>query len=429
MARFEIDETDVDAKVRRARDTASGCVVVLEQGLRSERTRKIQAIPASPAIAPFYRVRLGNRVQIIHPAPLEFTQPVDEFAVVQAIGSMLDGLAWLHDHGLTHGAIDEIALTAGPTGGRLSLAGALSQRAHATPEDDVYAVSALAFRLFVGEAVGPDAQSDVRLAESASVPVADAIRAGLDPVASRRPSAASLASKVRGEYLPPLPETIIRRTPFVRLRAALEVWVAAAERVTSWASQTIRPYTTRFTAGIAAAFAMILVVGGLAAAEQSGLGAMAAASSFGDAPTAPDALVARVERAAPSSTVSTNAVSLPGDVIAVSDAVNAQTTAVLSSAAVVAAGIPAPTTAPTTTAPTTTAPTTTASPPPTTAAPRPTTAIAPIVATPPTTAPTTIAAPTTTRVATTTRVTTTRAPTTTRVTTTTTTRKPGKGKD
>ena len=38
------------------------------------------------------------------------------------------------------------------------------------------------------------------------MPVAEAIRAGLDPDATRRPTAASLATKVRGEYLPPVLE-------------------------------------------------------------------------------------------------------------------------------------------------------------------------------------------------------------------------------
>jgi hypothetical protein len=368
-------------------------------------------LPPSPAIAGFERVRLGNRVQIVHPAPLEITQPVDEFAVAQAIGSMLDGLAWLHAHGVTHGAIDANALTAGPTGGRLSLAGALSQRSQASPEDDVYAVSALAFSFFVGDAPAPDAQSDVRLAELASLPVADAIRAGLDPDASLRPSAASLATMVRGEYLPPIQEALVRRTAAGRLRAALALCAPAVQRLRESVAQTVRPYTTRVTAGVATAFAMIVVVGGLAAAEQSGLGAMAASSSLADTSTAPDVLAARVETTVPTSTVAPLAVGAPRDTLEAID-VAAAPVSVLSSAAVAPVEPPAPTT--------------TAAPPP----PPPTVLVtAPppppvvLVTVPPTTAaqpvaPPTTKAPTTTRVATTIRVTTTKAPTTTRVTTT-----------
>ncbi|HUP75792.1 MAG TPA: hypothetical protein VM282_22345 [Acidimicrobiales bacterium] len=380
--------------------------MVLEQGLRSERTRKIQAIPPSAAIAPFQRVRLGNRVQIIHPAPLEITQPVDEFAVAQAIGSMLDGLAWLHAHGVTHGAIDANALTAGPTGGRLSLAGALSQRSYATPEDDVYAVSALAFSLFVGDAPNPDAQSDVRLAESASLPVADAIRAGLDPDASRRPSAASLATMVRGEYLPPIRETFVRQTAVGRLRVALALCATAAQQLTASVTQIVRPYTTRATAGVVAAFAMIFVVGGLAAAEQSGLGAMAGTSSLADNSKAPDVLAARVETTFPASTVPPLAVPGPKNTLEAID-IAAAPVAVLSSAAVAPVEQPAP-------------PPTTAPPPPPPAPPPPPPPPPPpavLVAAPPATAAQPVAT-TATSATTTTRVSTTRAPTTTRVTTT-----------
>jgi hypothetical protein len=63
-------------------------------------------MPPSAAIAPYERVRLGNRQHVIHPAPLDLAQPIDEFDLAQAIGSMLDGLAWLHAHGVTHGAIE-----------------------------------------------------------------------------------------------------------------------------------------------------------------------------------------------------------------------------------------------------------------------------------------------------------------------------------
>src|SRR5437762_3670705 len=203
MTRFEFDALDT-ASVRRAHDTATGRVVVLERGVRSERSRQLQAIPKSAAIAPFERVRVNRRVQIVHPAPLEFATPIDEFDVAHAIGSMLDGLAWLHEHGVTHGAIDGLALTPGPTGGRLSLAGASSRDASATPEDDVYAAAALAFTLLVGEAPGTDAHLDPRIALSASPSVAEALRSGLHPVAAQRPTAASLATMVRGEWLPPI---------------------------------------------------------------------------------------------------------------------------------------------------------------------------------------------------------------------------------
>ena len=433
MARFEIDGADADSTVRRAWDTFANRSVVLERGIRNERTRKFQAMPTNPAIAAFERVRIGNRVQVIHPAPLEFAQPLDEFDVAQAIGSMLDGLAWLHANGVTHGAVDATALTAGPTGGRLSLAGALSKRAHATAADDVYAASALAFTVLVGEAPGPDAQSDVRLAESASHPVAEAIRAGLEPDASCRPTAASLATMVRGEYLPPVHVALPLPTMLVRLRDAFAVGVASFERLAGSVAQVLRPYTTRATAGIGAAFAMVLLIGGLALTDQRGTGAFADASSTPAQPIVPDVVAARVESTLPTSSIPALAMISLEDVIAKHDAAAQQispSVAVLSSATVTAQ-IPAPTT--TTAAPpppppppppptkpivVATAPTTTAPPPPTVAPP-------PVATPTTTTAPTTTRAATTTRVTTTTKATTTRAPTTTQATTTT---RP-KGKD
>ena len=426
MARFEIDVADAEATVQRAWDTSTSRFVVLERGIRHERTRKIQALPTNPAIAPYERIRLGNRVHVIHPAPLEFAQPLDEFDVAQAIGSMLDGLAWLHANGMTHGAIDATALTAGPTGGRLSLAGALSQRAHATAEDDVYAASVLAFTVLVGDAPGPDAVSDVRLADAASLPIAEAIRAGLDANPSRRPSAASLATMVRGEYLPPVDAAPLHPTVVGRLRGVLAIGVASMERLVASLAQALRPYATRGTAGIGAAFAMFLLVGGLALADQRGTGASADASSSPVESTAPDVPAARVARALPSPRAPALATVALEDVIAKHDATAQQHSplvAVLSSAATVAASIPAPTT---TAAPAPPQPVVVAVAPTTTAAP--TTTLAP----PPVVTPTTTIAPTTTRATTTTRVTTTTiAPTTTRATTTTatTTTRSGKGKD
>jgi hypothetical protein len=433
MARFEIDVADADAMVRRAWDRTTSRFVVLERGIRNERTRKVQAMPRSPAIAPYERVRVGNRVQVVHPAPLEFAQPLDEFDVAQAIGSMLDGLAWLHANGLTHGAIDATALTAGPTGGRLSLAGALSQRAHATAEDDVYATSALAFTVLVGDAPGPDARSDVRLAESAAPPIAEAIRAGLDPDPSRRPTAASLATMVRGEYLPPVQATPRHPTVRVRLLEVLAIGVASFRRLADSLAQLRRPYMTRATAGIGAAFAMVLLIGGLALTDQRGTDAFADASSSPAESTAPDVAAPRVVSMLPSSSTRALAMIALEDVIAKHDAAAPQhssSVAVLSSAATVAAALPAATTtAPSPSSPprpvvVAAAPTTTAAPP-TTRAPQPGVM------------PTTTIAPTTTLATTTTRVTTT-APTTTRVTTTTrpttttqatTTTRSGKGKD
>src|SRR5688572_15712121 len=105
MARYEFDSTDVATHLRLARDTVTDRVVVLEGGVRRERLKQLQAIPRCASIAPFERDRDGNHLQLVHPAPLQLPSPVDEFDVSQAIGSMLDGLAWLHAHGATHGAV------------------------------------------------------------------------------------------------------------------------------------------------------------------------------------------------------------------------------------------------------------------------------------------------------------------------------------
>ena len=109
-------------------------------------------------------IPLDQLVPRLHYAP---ASPPDEFDVAHAIGSLLDGLAWLHEHGFTHGAVDELALTSGPTGGRLSLAGALSRRGNATVADDVFGAAVLAYGLLVGEPPGLDANDDPRLHFSA----------------------------------------------------------------------------------------------------------------------------------------------------------------------------------------------------------------------------------------------------------------------
>src|SRR4051812_22125526 len=115
MVQFVVGVADASSRLRRAHDTTSGRVVVLERGARSERLRQLQAIPRCASIAPFERVRDDHRLQLVHPAPLDLPMPIDEFDVAQAIGSLLDGLAWLHALGATHGAVDTMALTAGPT--------------------------------------------------------------------------------------------------------------------------------------------------------------------------------------------------------------------------------------------------------------------------------------------------------------------------
>ncbi|MEO8697282.1 MAG: hypothetical protein ABI658_27505 [Acidimicrobiales bacterium] len=419
MARFTIEVADVGATVRRAWDTSNGQFVVLECGLRPERTRKIQALPPSPAIAPYERTRISNRVHVIHPAPLEFAQPIDEFDVAQAIGSLLDGLAWLHSHGVTHGAIDANALTSGPTGGRLSLAGALSQPAHASADDDVYAAAVLAFTLLVGDSPGPDVDTSLRLAESASPSVAAAIIAGLDPDASRRPAAESFATMVRGEYIPTVAESPRHSSAVARLREVLAIVVASVERGVASITQVARPYATRATAGVGAAFAMVLLAIGLAVADQRGTEAFADANSPAVESTVSELIAARVEAPPASTTIGAVGAFMIEDVIAADEVATRQ-------AAARAASLTTTTTTTTTTtlppAPPPTravvvvAPPTTAGPLPTTLAPKPV-----VTTVPPTTvAPTTTRAAPTTKAPTTTRVTTTtRAPTTTRATTTT----------
>ena len=192
MERFQIDERDAAARVQRARDTRNGRRVVVERGVRVARVRQLHAVPRHAAIASFEKARDDHRLWLVHPAPLELPTPIDEFDVAQAIGSLLDGLAWLHRHDVAHGAVGPLSLTGGPTGGRLSLAGALGERSGVTEADDVYSASALAFQLLVGDV--PHAYGDPRLDSCASYAVADAVRAGLHPDPSQRPSAALLAT-------------------------------------------------------------------------------------------------------------------------------------------------------------------------------------------------------------------------------------------
>jgi hypothetical protein len=385
MARYEVDAADAASKVRRARDTTTGRVVVLERGIRADRLRQLQSIPRCAAIAPFERVRDGRRLQLAHPAPLDVASPTDEFEVVQAIGSLLDGLAWLHMHGAAHGAVGALALTSGPTGGRLSLAGAFGV-ATATPQDDVYAASALARCLLVGGAAGCEVADDVRLEQYASPAVAEAIRAGLDPDAAQRPSAIRLATMVRGEFLLPISHVDVREPLVVRLHASL--------------LQMVRAYGGTLAA-IGTALAAVILVASLASADQPEPPPVAMPRSFVDESPAPQVLSDRLERLPePTSTVA------PTTVVAVS--AETSSTTVRNDAAAAASVAPA------------------------TSAPandlRPTTTIAALPPPPPTTVvPTTVA----TTASTTTASTTTRSATTTttrRATTTTTTAPKGKGK-
>ena len=408
MARFEVEETDSESGVRRARETASERVVVLERGIRAERVRQIHRVPPNPAIAPYLRVRLDKRVQLVHPAPLEFATPPDEFDVAHAIGSLLDGLAWLHEHRFTHGAVDELALTSGPTGGRLSLAGALSRRGTATAADDVFGAAALAYGFLVGEPPGLGAHDDPRLEFCSSRAIAEAVRAGLHPDPDARPTAAALATMVRGELLLPVVEHRAFQNPIARMREFVASLGTHVERLVA----SMRPYGSRTAAGFAGGIALIVVVAALATAEQR-------RSVFADADfDVAEAIAADVTAAADSNARAPVAKLVIGSQLPFEDliAMNAPalappSVAVLSSATVVAS-IPAPTT--TTAPPSVTAPPTTivVASPPTTATPPPP---APVTTTAPTTtsAPTTTAAPTTTRVTTTTRTTTTTPATTT----------------
>ena len=419
MARFEIDEVEGSA-LRRARETVSDRAVVLERGIRAERVRQFNRVPACPAIAPYQRVRLDKRLHLVHPAPLELASPAEEFDVAHAIGSLLDGLAWLHEHGFTHGAVDELALTGGPTGGRLSLAGALSRRGTATDADDVYGAAALAYELLVGEPPAAEAHDDPRLEFCSSPAIAEAVRAGLHPDPDTRPSAAALATMVRGEQLLPVAEHRPFENPITRVRAFVASLYAQVDRL----STSFRPHASKAAAAFAGGVAMIVVVVALAAADRGG-------SAFADADidvTATtddqDTAAAVTTEPAPAPKRITGAQAALEDLVAMNSPILAPPpppTVVVLASATVAANIPAPTTTappppPTTAAPPPTVrvalPTTTAPPPPPTAAAATTTRAA-------TTATTTTRVATTTRVTTTRAATTTRAPTTTRATTTT----------
>jgi hypothetical protein len=425
MTRFEVAETDAHSNVRRAVDCATGEPVILERGLRAERVRRFNRIPPSGAIALHRRTRLDRRVQLVHPAPLELEVPTDDFDIAHAIGSLLDGLAWLHDHDFTHGAIDELALTNGPTGGRLSMVGALSRRGDASKADDVFAAAALAYVLIVGEPPGPEAHEDPRLDFCTSPAMTEGVRAGLHPDAERRPSALELATMVRGEWLLPVTTARSLEHPIARVRALFAGASMPARCIADTVCRSLSPPAARLSAGLGAAAALLVVLGTLAAAD--GPDRAFADGTSGSQPTvvaaaigldAPDASV----DAARSTRVSLGPGVAVEDLIASAVASLAPPTTIeVLAHATVAASLPPPTTVPTTAAPpppsTVRATVPTTAPPPTTAAP-------PTVAAPTTSAPTT-SAPTTTRVASTTRATTTRittttrAPTTTRATTTT----------
>jgi hypothetical protein len=389
MVRFDVEGTAIESTRQLARDTTTGLVVVLERHIRSDRLRQLQALPKSAAVAPFERVRDDHRLRIAHPAPLVLTNPVDEFDVAQAIGSMLDGLAWLHAHGVAHGAVDAMALTAGPTGGRLSLAGALSEHSSATPEDDVYAASALAFTLLVGSAPGPDAYADSRLTQCASRAVTEAIRAGLDRDATRRPGAAALAAMVRGERLLPILDVHPREAWWQRMRDGL----------------VARPYVRRIASGVATAVALIVLAGGLVAWDDENPHMLAATGSPMTDWMKPSDDSIRVDATSGSASTSTSTTAPSSAVVSAPE-----TTSAPVPVAVLAA--PPQTQAPPTTAERAAPPPTTLPPPPppvTTLAPQPVS---------------TTSSSTTTITTTTRRSSTTRRPSTT--TTQTTTRK-GKG--
>ncbi|MEO5839366.1 MAG: hypothetical protein ABIQ73_07585 [Acidimicrobiales bacterium] len=212
---------------------------------------------------------------------MDLSSPADEFAVAQAIGSMLDGLTWLHAHGVAHGSVDANALTDGPTGGRLSFAGACGVTT-ASAEDDVYAASALAYWLLVAEPPGSVALDDPRLEHYASPAVVRAIRAGLHREPAKRPTAALLATMVRGEFLPPVSVTQIQEPLFARLRTALLV--------------SVQTQTARVAAGVGGALAVAAVIGALASADQPGPTPLAV-SSLPEEPVAAQVLSASVTRA------------------------------------------------------------------------------------------------------------------------------------
>jgi hypothetical protein len=240
--------------LRIALEPGSGRSVVIEQGLSSARLRQLQQLPLCDTVASFARTRDGHRLRLVYPPPLELVPPVDEFVVAQAVGSVLDGLAWLHQHGVTHGAVGPTALVDGPTGGRLSLAGACSNRGDATPADDVFSAATLAFTLLFGEPPGDQATRDARLARCASPAVAEAIRQGLAPQPEWRPSAQSLASLVRGEQWLSTWDTPSKPPLLGRVRSS----------ITSAALGIDRRWATVF----GAAALLVVAVGGLVAAPQ-----------------------------------------------------------------------------------------------------------------------------------------------------------------
>jgi hypothetical protein len=365
-------------------DTGRWCV--FESGLRSARLRLLQGVPPCPSIAPFERVRTGHRLRLVHPRPLIIAPPAEEFVVAQAIGSLLDGLAWLHVHGVAHGAVGPTSLVEGPTGGRLSLAGACSNSGAATPADDVFAASALAFTLLFGEPPGGDAPHDPRLSTCTSPAVAEAIREGLDPIAARRPTALALATLVRGEQWLPEPEVVARPPLLGRMRATL--------------SSAAHSFDRRWAGVAGGAVAMVLFVGGLSAARSDDTTRVAAIDPITE--FLPPDERPRDVTLRPSTTVAT----APPTTAAPSTTAAPPTTE--PEVAVLSASEQAP--APTAAAPP--PPTTRAAPPPTQPPPPPP---------PPTTA---APAPTTTRPVATTRVTTTTRP----KTTTTTRANPNKGK-
>ena len=380
MGRFEVDERDVGARVQRAWDTRDGRSVVVERAVSAAPLRQLQAVPRHATLATFKRARDDHRLRaaavtirhvnrLVHPAPFELPTPIDEFDVAQAIGSLLDGLAWLHGRGVTHGAVGPMALTTGPTGGKLSLAGAFGQPRGVVAADDIHAASALAFQLLVGDA--PHGYADPRLDGCASYAVADAVRAGLHPDPLQRPSAALLATMVRGEFIPVI--------------GALPRRESLATRVAASLHQLVRSCATA-SAGIGAVVAMAIVIGGLAAANQDNPSIVDAMTSPVDQLVTPAVAVPDAHAAAvPTTTGTLVAVEVPTTTIA---------PAIVSSP-LVAATVSTTTSPP----PVTTAAAPPPAPPRTTAAPPPP---------PPTTSTTT------------TRATSTTAPTTT---------KPGKGKE
>jgi hypothetical protein len=251
--RFEGETITGVTTLLLAPDEGDGRCVVVERGLHSERLRQLQRVPYSASVAPLERRRDGHRLRLVHPAPLVLVPPVDEFDVAQAIGSLLDGLAWMHSHGVAHGAVGAASLVEGPTGGRLSLAGACSHTGTASPADDVHAAAALAFTLLFAEPPGTDAHRDPRLSGCSSPAVAEAIRQGLDPDAQRRPCASSLASMVRGEQWLSIWDESSRAPLFGRWRTSV--------------TNAARAFDRRWASVAAGAAALLALAGGFRAAD------------------------------------------------------------------------------------------------------------------------------------------------------------------